>query len=90
MLFVVLLKARPGTQAARVARRLEWQTPEGSGEVLAEYWLETPDPAVVAVFEAGHIGQIWAGLAGWDEFFEKSVYPAVTAEEGLELLRQMQ
>jgi len=87
MLFVALMKARPATEAARVARRLDWKIPGGAGEVVAEYWLETPDPAVVAVFKADHMGQIWAAFAGWDEFFEKSIYPAVTAEEGLELLK---
>jgi hypothetical protein len=89
MLFVALMKARPATQAARIARRLEWQTPAGTGEVVAEYWLQTEDPAVVAVFNADHMGQIWAGFTGWDEFFDISVYPAITAEEGLELLKQM-
>jgi len=89
MLFVALMKARPATQAARIARRREWQTPEGSGDVVAEYWLQTQDPAAIAVFRADHIGQIWAGLAGWDDLFDISVYPAVTAEEGLELLKQM-
>jgi hypothetical protein len=89
MLFVALMKARPATEAARIARRMEWQTPEGAGEVMAEYWLQTQDPAAIAVFTADHIGQIWAGLAGWDDVFDISVYPAVTAEEGLELLKQM-
>jgi len=90
MLFVALMKARPATQAARIARRLEWQTPAGSGEVVAEYWLQTADPAVVVVAKADHIGQIWAGFTGWDEYFDISVYPAIEAQEGLELLKQMQ
>jgi hypothetical protein len=89
MLFVALLKARPGTQQARIARRLEWQPPDVGAEAVGEYWLQTLDPAVVAAFTADHISQIWALFAGWDDFFDISVYPAVTAEEGLELLKRM-
>ncbi len=89
MLFVALMKARPGTMQARIARRLEWQAPEVGAEAVAEYWLQTPDPAAIAAFTADHIGQIWAAFAWWDEFFDISVYPAVSAQEGLELLKQM-
>ena len=89
MLFVALLKARPGTSQQRSARRMEWQAPQGGAELVAEYWLQTPDPAVVAVGKADHIGQLWASFAGWDEFFDIAIYPATTAQEGLELLKQM-
>lgn len=89
MLFVALLKARPATVQARIARRLEWQLPEGAGEPVAEYWLQTPDPAGIVVFRADHMSQMWTAFAGWDDFFDISIYPAVTAEEGLEILRQM-
>lgn len=89
MLYIGLLKARPGTQAERIARRLEWQYPSAGMEVLAEYWLQTPDPAAIVVGRAEHIGQMWLSMAGWDEFFEISIYPAVTAMEGLEYLKQM-
>ncbi len=89
MLFVALLKARPGTLQARTARRLEWQPPDVGAEAVAEYWLQTPDPAAIAVFKADHISQIWAVFTGWDDFFDISIYPAISAEEGLELLRQM-
>jgi putative heme iron utilization protein len=89
MLFVALLKARPGTLQERIARRMAWQVPQEGGETVAEYWLQTPDPAAVVVFKADHIGQIWAGFAGWDDFFDISIYPATTAQEGLELLKQM-
>jgi hypothetical protein len=88
MLFAAIGRARPGTQQQRIARRLEWDYPEGH-RVVCEYWLETLDPAFVAIFEADHIGQIWAGLAGWDEFFELTVVPTIEAQEGLEMLKQM-
>ena len=90
MLFVALLKARPGTVEQRIARRMEWQAPEVGAESIAEYWLQTPDPAVISVFKADHIGQMWAAFSGWDDPFDISIYPAVTGEEGLELLKQMQ
>jgi len=90
MLFVALLKAKPATTVqASTARRMEWQAPDGSGEVKAEYWLQAPDPSVIVVFEADHISQMWTAFAGWDDFFEISIYPAVTGQEGLELLKHM-
>ena len=89
MLFVALLKARPGTAQERTARRMEWQAPDVGAEAVAEYWLQTPDPAAIAVFKADHIGQMWAVFSGWDDLFNISIYPAITAEEGLEVLKQM-
>ena len=54
MLFVALLSTRPGnTFQEGVARRLQWDYPEGAN-VLAEYWLETEAPRVVA--RSGGIG----------------------------------
>jgi hypothetical protein len=67
---------------------MEWQAPQVGAEAVAEYWLQTPDPACIAVFTADHIAQIWAATAGWDDVFEISIYPATTAQEGLELLKQ--
>ena len=49
MLFVALLSTRPGsTFQEGGARRLQWDYPEGAN-VLAEYWLETDSPRVVAI-----------------------------------------
>jgi hypothetical protein len=83
------MKQIPGTNQESSARRIEWDYPEGGPQVVAEYWLQTPDPAVVAVVEADHVSQIMMVLADWSDVFETSVYPAVTAEEGLELLKMM-
>ena len=88
MLFVALVKVRAGTAQERAARRMEWEIPEGIKGV-AEYWLETPDPNVVSVFEADHIAQIWTLYQGWDDVFDITVHPAITAEDGLEVLKQM-
>ena len=52
MLFVALLSTRPGnTFQEGVAKRLQWDYPEGAN-VLGEYWLETESPRVVAIVEA--------------------------------------
>jgi len=88
MLFVALLKARPGTLQPRIARRVAWQMPEVGAESVAEYWLQTPDPACIVVFKADQIAQIWMAFAGWDDLFDISIYPGCTAQEGLELLKQ--
>jgi hypothetical protein len=93
MLFVALLNNRPGTTFQEGgARRLQWQYPEGAN-VLAEYWLETEAPRVVAVMEAESMeaesmeafGQI---RMDWGDMFEIEVFPAVTAEQGMEMLRR--
>jgi hypothetical protein len=90
MLFVALLKGKTGTsRQAAIAHRMEWQLPEGAVEHVAEYWLQSADPGVIVVFEADHISQMWTAFAGWDEFVDISIYPAITAEEGLEILKQM-
>jgi hypothetical protein len=88
MLFVALLKALPGFIQQRVDQRLEWEQPEGT-KVVGEYWLQTADPAVVVVCEATHISQLWALFNPWNNFFDISIYPAVSAEEGMALLKQM-
>ena len=54
MLFVALLKLRDqaaGDFQEGVTRRMQWDYPEGAN-VLAEYWLETDSPRVIAVMEA--------------------------------------
>ena len=87
MLFVALLKAYPGTNQESVDRRVEWNYPEGT-QVVAEYWLQTLDPAVISICEADHISQLWTLFAGWHDIFDITIFPAITAEDGLELLKQ--
>jgi hypothetical protein len=89
MLFVALGKAKTGTVDERIGRRIEWQPMEGAAEVVAEYWLQGMDPAVVVICKADHIAQIWGRLYGWDDVLDFDVFPAVEAEEGIELLKQM-
>ncbi len=57
-------------------------------EVLGEYWLETGSPRVVSIVEAESIAPFGAIRMQWADLFEIDVFPAVTAEQGMEMLRQ--
>ncbi len=88
MLFVTLLSTKPGaTFQEGGARRLQWSYPEGMN-VLGEYWLETDSPRVISVFEAESMEPFGATRMAWGDLFEIEVFPAVTAEQGMEMLRQ--
>ena len=88
MLFVYVLKTKPGAnQHESAAHRLQWSWPEGA-EVLGEYWLESESPRVVSIVEAESMAPFGQIRADWGEFFEIEVHPAVTAEQGMEMLRQ--
>jgi hypothetical protein len=88
MLFVTLLSTRPGnTFQEGVARRLQWEYPEGAN-VVAEYWLETEAPRVIAVVEAESMEPFGQIRMDWGDMFEIEVFPVVTAEQGLEMARQ--
>lgn len=88
MLFVTLLSTRPGfTFQEGVAKRLQWEYPEGA-KVLAEYWLETEAPRVIAVVEAESMEPFGQIRMDWNEMFEIETYPVVTAEQGMEMARQ--
>lgn len=88
MLFVVVLKAHPGTLRERAARRVQWEYPEGVTSV-AEYWLETDDPSVMAVIEVDHPSLFTALRMDWDDLFDIEIFPAITAREGIEAIKQM-
>jgi hypothetical protein len=89
MLFVLLGKAKVGSTAKqRIARRVNWQYPAGI-RVLGEYWLETEDPALIVIAEVDDVASIMMGTVDWDDVFHITVVPAVTAEQGLELAKQM-
>jgi len=88
MLFVALMAATGGTAEERIARRLEWQYPEGIRPV-AEYWLQSAEPTVISVFEADSNAAIMALTIAWTDVFDITVVPAVTGEQGMEMARQM-
>lgn len=47
--------------------------------MVAEYWPETRDPAVIIVFKADSLGQMWAAFGSWRDVFDVSIYPAIEA-----------
>ncbi len=88
MLFVTLLTTKPGsTFQEGGARRLQWSPPEGMS-ILGEYWLETDSPRVVTVFETDDMASMGQVRMEWGDLFEIEVFPAVTGEQGMEMLRQ--
>ena len=56
--------------------------------VIAEYWLETDSPRVIAIMEADSMAPLGQIRMDWGDLFEIEVFPAVTGEEGMEMLRQ--
>lgn len=88
MLFVVVLKALAGTLNERAARRMQWGYPEGV-KPIAEYWLQTDDPSVIPVVALDKVGLLTALRMAWDDLFEIQAFPAIAADEGPEMLRQM-
>ena len=89
MLFVTLLSRKPtATMAQVLQQRMAWTTPEGM-KPIAEYWLQSNNPSVIAISEADNIAPIMAATMPWTDMFDITVIPAVSAEEGLKLVSQM-
>jgi Protein of unknown function (DUF3303) len=88
MEFVALLHFRPSASAAdrdaALMRRASWQYPEGV-KAIAEYWPMSGEHQVVTVFDADSITPIMEVLFQWNDVFDVTVHPAVSAEEGLRL-----
>ena len=55
---------------------------------MAEYWLETDSPRVVSIVEADNMVPFGATRMAWGDLFEIEASPAVTGEQGMEMLRQ--
>ena len=88
MLFVAMAKPR-GTVTKRegTMRRFDYTYPEGM-QLLGEYWLATDDPCVMVVAEAESMAPLLAAVADWDEVFDITIVPAVTAEEGVRFAKE--
>lgn len=88
MLTVMFMKAKPGTSVdQRITRRLEWKTPPGIHKI-AEYWLASEDPAVIAIAECDDATQFLQVQRAWSDVFECTWYPCITAEEGIAAARK--
>lgn len=89
MRFAIILRAKPNlTFAAGVPRRMQWSYPEGL-RVEAEYWPSTGDPAVFVVAQADDVAPLVQVSADWDDLFDITITPCVTAEEGLAMAAQL-
>ncbi len=84
MLFLALMSVRDGTEDERIGRRAAWKVPDGM-RILGEYWLMTPSPECVVVFEAEDVAGMLEFSGAWNDVYQVEVFPAMDAEEGLEL-----
>ena len=87
MLFVAL--AKPGgtvTKREGTTRRFDYHYPEGMS-IVGEYWLATDDPAVILV-EVDAMAPLLTALADWDDVFDITIVPAVTAEDGMRFAKE--
>lgn len=68
-------------------RRAGWTYPEGAVP-SAEYWTAGNDPrqvAIVIVFDELTPEGLLATVLAWNDLFDMSFLPSMTAEEGLEI-----
>jgi hypothetical protein len=87
MLFVVLGRVKDSSDPVeRNTRRVDWQYPEGVN-VIGEYWLEHGDPRLVTVVETDDVQALFAATSEWEDHFNFTIVPAVTAEQGIEMIR---
>jgi hypothetical protein len=88
MEFVALLKFRPSVPAAErdaaLMRRAGWQYPDGI-KMIAEYWPLSGEYQVVTVFSAESVAPLMEVEFEWDDVFDMTVTPAVSADEGLRI-----
>lgn len=92
MEYVALLRFREGVSAAErdgaLMRRADYQYPEGIN-LIAEYWPVSAEYQVVSVFAAETISPVMQIELEWSDVFDISVFPAVSAEEGLRIGPEM-
>lgn len=88
MEFVALLKFRSSVSAAErdaaLMRRASWQYPDGI-KVISEYWPAWGEYQVITAFAAESFGPIMEVEFEWNDVFDVTVVPAVSAEEGLRI-----
>lgn len=91
MLYAAIFKQKESAATAELAtRRAQWEPGEGV-TIHAEYWLQTNDPALPAVttiFETEDPSKLVELFADWDDAFNITIVPVITAEEGLQMIQQ--
>lgn len=90
MLFVAFLKLRSDAPplAEGVARRAAYQPP-ADVRLVAEYWLQSNDPATVVILETDSVLSLMAIRAVWGDVFDITFVPAMTLEDGLAAAQAM-
>jgi uncharacterized protein with GYD domain len=88
MLLVSLAKVKAGTESERLARRAQWKYPEGM-RVLAEYWPIGGEYAAITIAEVDDVAAAMASVVAWNDVFDFTITPAITAEEGLAVAQRM-
>jgi hypothetical protein len=88
VLFVALAKPR-GTVTKRegAMRRFAYTSPEDIA-IAGEFWLATDDPCAILVVEAASMAPQMAAVADWDDIFQITIVPAVTAEDGMRFAKE--
>ncbi len=88
MLYAFVANYLPGTtetqRDAALSRRALWKWPKGA-KAVAEFWSFGNAPLVYSVFEASDVAAVWRMVADWDDVFDVSIVPVMTAEQGLQL-----
>ena len=90
MLFVAFLKLRSDAppMAEGVARRAAYQPPTDIS-MVAEYWLQSNDPATIVILETDSVTSLMAIRAVWGDIFDITFVPAMTLEDGLAAAQAM-
>ena len=90
MLFVAFLKLRSDAppMAEGVARRAAYQPPTDV-RMVAEYWLQSNDPATIVILETDSVTSLMAIRAVWGDIFDITFVPAMTLEDGLAAAQAM-
>jgi hypothetical protein len=86
--FVAILRARESAPTAQrdgaLLRRASWHYPKGITPI-AEYWLASAENGAVVIFTADTFAPIQELQFEWNDVFDVTVFPAVSAEEGLRI-----
>src|ERR1700710_3141779 len=88
MEYVALMRFRPQVSAEErdraLMRRAAWVYPEGI-RPIAEYWPVADQVQVVRIFAAEPFAPVMEVEFEWNDVFDVSIFPAVSAEEGLRI-----
>jgi hypothetical protein len=83
--YVAFLKVRSSVSAAdrdaALMRRASWQYPDRV-KAIADYWPLSAEYQVITVLAAESFAPIMEVEFEWDDVFDISIFPAISADEG--------